>query len=302
VITDKENEFYKLPTRRNKGLRRKVGEWDRNSFGCRILSLRCLATLMREGDFSASDLLEFSRSAIHKDQFRDMSGLNQFQMFWLDGPLDWMAKLCVRSFIRFPGVDLHLYSYDKNSDPKLSGCVWKDAEEILPYEIVDQYRRKMRMGYAPASDIFRYQLLWQKGGWYFDTDCLLIKPLNPLFDLDYAFAWEELALINNGVIKFPRGHVMLKRMYERCMRFDPKTYMWADSGPTIFTKYLAKFGLLGRTLPSEYFYPIHYTNLEAFRQRFSPAARTFVIHLWHGVLRTWTLGDMHEFLSSLELT
>lgn len=120
-------------------------------------------------------------------------------MFWLDGALSWVSYLSIRSFLRFPSITLQIYSYDGTADPNLPRCEWKNADEIIPYDVADRYRRKFSIRFA--TNIFRFQLLYQKGGWYFDTDCVLIKPLDSLFDSQYVFGWEDSGWVGASVMK-----------------------------------------------------------------------------------------------------
>ena len=237
---------------------------------------------------------------------------NRFQMFWFEGPLSWIELHSFRSFVRFPGTRLHVYSYDKNANPKIDGVEWEDANEILPLTIADQFRRlfdkyrRGREGSPPswASDAFRYKLLYEKGGWYFDTDCILVKPLDPLFDLDFIFAFEEDDFIGTAVMKFPRGHPMLKAMYEECFRIcerlSSEIDVKIDVKFTVFTRllddYAKKFGLFEKALPAEYFYPIPYESMDSlFRKPFNPGENAFIIHLWNTRLRRkrWAEKDVH---------
>jgi len=232
---------------------------------------------------------------------------NRFQMFWFEGPLSWIELHSFRSFVRFPGTRLHVYSYDKNVDPKIDGVEWEDANEILPLTIADQFRRLFDKygsryhgtGYSWASDAFRYKLLYERGGWYFDTDCILVKPLTPFYSFDLVYAMESRKHAAPGVMKFPRGHPMLKEMYEECLRISEglseRNPEWPTFGPRVFTEHLKKAGLLQSALTPEYFYPVPHGNVEAFQTPFRPGENTFIIHLWSQNLRRkqWTEKDLH---------
>jgi hypothetical protein len=245
---------------------------------------------------------------------------NAFQMFWYDGKLNWLALLSIRSFTRFRGVTVTLFGYDRESDPHIPGCIWRDANDILPVGDLSEY--KDNLGYAKASDLFRYKLLFKNGGWYFDTDCILVRPLDPLFDHRYVFGWQDRDLVANGILKFPARDPILNLMYEECTQIGPKKFKhgmlgkvgskipvarryfvhdWITFGPAMLTRHLRKGGLIGQALSSEYFVPIHWTNIEAFRERFILNERTYVIHLYNAGLtkRKWKLNDLHRSLLEL---
>ena len=185
-----------------------------------------------------------------------------------------------------------------------------DADEIMPYEIANSYARNF--GHAAAADLFRYALLFKKGGWYFDTDCLLIRRLNPLFDREYVFGLQDAQVANDAVLKYPPNDPSLNAMYQECIRFGAKKYRWGVVGrfarprgyflryhwgmfgPEMLTKHLKESGMIDKAVPREFFYPIHFTDTEAFRRPFTPSENTFIVHLWNEMLRRngWDASDL----------
>ncbi len=146
-----------------------------------------------------------------------------------------------------------------------------------------------RIAIPAISSLFRYRLLYEKGGWYFDTDCILIKPLTSFFKLDYVFAWENAwnprtqlpTMVCNAVIKFPKNTEMLNQLYKYCIQIDPKTWQPGGLVP-IFTEYLQRFNLIEKALSPEYFYPI--SSYPEFQQQSTSADRTHIVHLFHQVV------------------
>ncbi len=192
-----------------------------------------------------------------------MKDSNEFQFFWSEGPLNWVSQLCLRSFTRYSGATVHLYSYDPDLNPDIRGCVCHDASEYLPREIHERVKSRFEKtfggayGYTQAADLFRYRLLYEKGGWYFDTDCLLLKPLTPLFDRDYVFGFYNATDVNNAVLKFPKGHVLLDQIYKESVQKVPDPGTWPSGvGPSLLAQYVKKFNLIDKALPRDYFYAI----------------------------------------------
>jgi hypothetical protein len=169
-------------------------------------------------------------------------------------------------------------------------CVCHDAGEFLPREIADRWSTSNGPRAIPAiSSLFRYKLLFEKGGWYFDMDCILVKPLTSFFDLDYVFAWENAwnqetqssTMVSNAVLKFPKNTQMLDLLYKYCIQIDPKTWQPGGLVP-IFTEYLQRFNLIKHALDPEYFYPI--SSFSQFQQQSTSADRTHIVHLFHQIL------------------
>ena|SRR5208282_43405 len=215
-----------------------------------------------------------------------MTSSNEFQFFWSEGPLDWSGWLCLRSFTRYSDVTIHLYSYDRNLKLEIPKCICHDASEVFPREIYERVKNSFARtygeaaGYRETSDLFRYKLLYEKGGWYFDTDCILIKQLTPLFDLDYVFAWEttDKVFVGTAIIKFPKNTEMLDQLYKNFVQTDPKTWQHGITFMSLFTEYLRKFDLTDKTLSPEYFYPLYWD--QSTQQQSSSEDRTYIIHLW----------------------
>ena len=80
-------------------------------------------------------------------------------------------------------------------------------------------------------DFFRYLALYRFGGFYFDTDVLLVKPLEPLLRHSCVFPFEELSIsgflreelrfdweIGNYAFGCEAGHPFLRAIIEDCIR------------------------------------------------------------------------------------
>ena len=211
--------------------------------------------------------------------------------------MDWISWMCLRSFTRYSGVTVHLYSYDQDLNPDIRGCVCHDGNEVLPREIFEQIRSGIEetygggTGYTEGADVFRYKLLYERGGWYFDTDCLLLKPLTPLFDRDYVFGRGTVSA-NPGVLKFPKGDILLDQLYKECLRRSPLA-CFPGTVP-LFNLYLKKFNLTGQILPRHYFNPI--SNL-GYQQTIAQEEGSYILHLYTNRRVTF---DQDRIIKSLE--
>ncbi len=142
------------------------------------------------------------------------------QSLWIGPELSLMEIYCIRSFLKF-GMKFHLYTYEKVKNvPK--GTILKDANEILPKKEIF----KLQETYLPFSDIWRYKLLYEKGGYWVDLDLIATRKFD--FKERYVFASERT--IQEGlmklkepyvyqicVLKGPKGSKFFKELYEKCM-------------------------------------------------------------------------------------
>ncbi|WP_104692915.1 glycosyltransferase [Helicobacter pametensis] len=126
------------------------------------------------------------------------------QSFWYskDEGCNYLSSielLCIASYLAH-GHEFHLYTYTPNDasmhflQEQLKECknyenfVLKNACEILPKSEIF-FDDRGSVGIAAFSDYFRFQLLYQKGGWWVDMDTICLRPLD--FENPYVFATER---------------------------------------------------------------------------------------------------------------
>src|SRR5690606_9502875 len=84
--------------------------------------------------------------------------------FWLGNRLPLLQVLSLQSFIAH-GHEYHLYVYDPIENAP-EGVVLCDASKILPRQSVFTYQKGFGKGsYSAFSNLFRYKLLLEHGGW-----------------------------------------------------------------------------------------------------------------------------------------
>jgi len=135
---------------------------------------------------------------------------------WI-GELGDMQKLSMESFLK-QGHKYVLWVYDRPKGiPK--GVIVKDANEILDKKYIF---RHWSGNLATFADIFRYKLLYERGGWWVDLDLINLRPLPT--DIKYFYGGERTKKTGAfkrkyghifwiGLMKFPKGDKMLKELY-----------------------------------------------------------------------------------------
>ncbi len=201
------------------------------------------------------------------------------QSLWIGERLTAMERACVESFLQNGhGFDLYVYN-DVEGIPV--GVTVRDANEIIP---CTQLHFGAFRAIATFADFFRYKLLFDRGGWWVDTDLYCLRPFD--FTDDYVFSSEDrpggIAHVNNGVLKAPAGSDFMLWCWQECWRRDPANIPWGDCGPQLMAQAIAKFGMESRVRPPEAFCPIPYYHwwkltLDSHRE-FGP--QTYGVHLW----------------------
>jgi mannosyltransferase OCH1-like enzyme len=92
-----------------------------------------------------------------------------------------------------------------------------DANLIIPRQEVFRYKNKNQFGHgqgsvAGFSDIFRYKLLYDYGGWWVDMDVTCLKQF--YFEKPYFFRKHHNLNVVGNIMKCPKGSNVMKRCYE----------------------------------------------------------------------------------------
>ena len=138
---------------------------------------------------------------------------------WI-GDLTKLQLLSIKSFLKNGHrYKLWVYDLDKFKNRVPYGTELEDARKILPKKSIFKH---WSGNLATFADIFRYKLLYEKGGWWVDLDLICLRPLPN--DIDYFFGGERTKktgafkrklphLYWIGLMKFPKKSELLKTMY-----------------------------------------------------------------------------------------
>lgn len=148
---------------------------------------------------------------------------------WIGRHISPLEMLTLKSFIA-AGHKFHLWIYDKIETPLPKEIIIKDASEIIPQNKVFKYNGKNTFGhgkgsYAGFSDIFRYKLLYEHGGWWIDMDVCCLKPLN--ISSPYVFRKHHNLPVVGNIMKCPaKSRVMLSCYMEAIETVDENNKDW----------------------------------------------------------------------------
>lgn len=144
---------------------------------------------------------------------------NTFNALWIGNTLSAIELLTLQSFID-NNHRIKLWIYEPLLTPLPKGVILEDANKIIPKNKIFAYKNKNKYGhgqgsYAGFSDIFRYKLLYEYGGWWTDMD---ITCLQPIYTPNAYFfrAHHELKMVGN-VMKCPKGSPLMRKCYEESL-------------------------------------------------------------------------------------
>ncbi|MHB1036578.1 MAG: glycosyltransferase [Pirellulales bacterium] len=144
---------------------------------------------------------------------------------WIGPRLSLMEQLTLRSFTAC-GHKFALWLYGPLDSDVPAGVEIRDAQEVLPAKDVFCYQAGPRPGsYAGFSDVFRYKLLYDHGGWWSDLDVACLRPLD--FEQWYAFSPSDgLGLIGNVMKAPPRSDLMRRCFLWAVKHVDAQNTDW----------------------------------------------------------------------------
>lgn len=139
---------------------------------------------------------------------------------YIGSTLENLELLTLHSFIA-QGHIVHLWVYQTPQTPLIDGVILKDANEIIPEKAVFRYKyndptlNQGKGSFAGFSDIFRYKLLYDKGGWWSDMDITCLQKLD--IKEPYFFKANNNYPARGSLMKCPQGSPLMKTCYEEAL-------------------------------------------------------------------------------------
>lgn len=136
---------------------------------------------------------------------------------WVGSKLSALELLTIHSFID-KGHTFQLWTYEALDQDLPMGVVQMDAGDIIPRDQLFQRKVKNpengigKGSYALFSDLFRYKLLYEQGGWWTDMDMTCLKALE-VKEPYYFRSHPRLPMVGN-LMKCPKSSPMMKAAYE----------------------------------------------------------------------------------------
>ena len=209
-----------------------------------------------------------------------------FGSFWFGGRLSGYEILCIKSFLD-RGHEFNLFTYGRDTNAP-EGCKICDAGEIFDKEMVFYYSDdKVSSKISAFSNMFRYNMIYETGLCWVDTDVICLTADIEL--TDFVFARQHEEFFNGAILKFPCGHEAMQLASEYCWEVRG-TAQWGDLGPRLVTKIVEEYGLEDKAWPTQKIYPIHWREGERLlnpQEVSTVTSRVFgatFLHLWNEIL------------------
>ena len=234
------------------------------------------------------------------------------QSLWIGESLSTMEAVSIQSFLNL-GYDYHLYVYEKVANVPSGVKMW-DANEIVDRSRIFKY--KDFDSYAGFANLFRYTLLYKRGGCWSDVDIFCLRPLN--LSGGYLFAgdahqrtwgrWLKNYFhpdVCNCFMKAPAGNDLCRQAVDFCQARDVAKLRWGETGPELCARLVGQFGLRRYVAPVSTFCAIPYRSWTEFisedpviqsrRWREFSSKRVCAVHLWNEMWRRAGLDKNRSF-------
>lgn len=206
---------------------------------------------------------------------------------WIGEALSPLERACIHSFLA-RGHDFELYAYGPVSFVP-DGCRVLDARAIVPADRIFMHREGEGQGsVAIFADLFRYQLLYERGGWWVDLDVFCLTQQLP--DHGIVVGRQDEKLVNGAVLCFPAGHPLMAAAVKACTKATENA-IWGAYGPLLLTRLAHEYGLSSAVFPPDLLYPVDWQHYWAVLdpRRAADVARKMqgavCLHLWNEMLR-----------------
>jgi hypothetical protein len=215
--------------------------------------------------------------------------------FWYGAPLSLYENACTTSFIQ-EGFDVNIWTFEDIVVPK--GAKLRSAERFFSKSEISGFRQNGVQGCVVGfSNAFRYRLLTEESGWWFDTDCFCLKHQSKYYELKrnkkIVAGWQDNDYVNGAVLCIPDRQLAfnLLSLYEAIAYEKSKDFNWGDIGPKLITRFVIENNLIDDICSSNIFYPLHYSNAilaldsEYCNQISESSADSYLFHYWNEIFK-----------------
>ncbi len=201
---------------------------------------------------------------------------------------------------KIPKLIHYFWFSNEEKPPLIQKCINSWRTYLPDYKIIEWNMKNSKINYnkfvsealeakkwAFACDVLRWQVLYEYGGIYFDSDVEVIKPFDDLMHYDAFTGFENKSTLQTAVSGAKQGNIWIKRWLDY---YNNKPFVLDDGSynmtpnPIYITQVLIDYGIkleFGTInnidnlviLPKEYFSP-----KDAGTRRLKITNNTYTIH------------------------
>lgn len=200
----------------------------------------------------------------------------KIHLIWIGGEQPDYFKLFLSSFHQYlPEFEIKVWGnkdLNRKNFPKTIDYIRK-AKKLQGKQIINEYGEKIYdvnlnpinySKWAQITDLMRLEIVYNNGGYYFDTTFEILKPLYNLFNRKEKFIgcneyprFKNAPILSNSFFGAVKGSVILKRLLSKAKLNKIDFYEMAvdfETGPGYLRSGIRKTDDV-HIFPSTYFYP-----------------------------------------------
>jgi hypothetical protein len=226
--------------------------------------------------------------------------VREVSSFWHGAALSNIELLCISSFLK-SGVQYCLYLYEPPANlPR--GVIVKDASEIIDRSRLFTYRAgTFNVGsVAGFSNLLRYTLIYERGGWWTDTDVCYVNGFaseSPEMFFTEPSQGGEFR-VASALFKSPPGSAVLRGCLDRFAEKDVTQIVHGETGPSLLTSSILACPKPPEVLPADKVFPASWWEYERlfFDEELSIDGCA-TVHFWNAMLNAAKLDKNAEYPS-----
>lgn len=219
--------------------------------------------------------------------------------FW-SGELTFYELSNLLSFKK-SGFEVLVWSYENLNLPH--GILQKDASEIISENYLTLFNQNyQKQNLSSFSNLFRYELLKKHGGWWFDSDCICLRPVEDFVKLienkPFVLAYENPELIGSSAMYINDEEIidsLIDEIYKRINNNNFR-FFWGEIGPNLITDVFVEKNIFDMVLKSKTFFPVPPSSIRLFfsAKHFSllqeEITESYICHTWNEMFRRYNIS------------
>lgn len=130
-----------------------------------------------------------------------------------------LELLTINSFIS-QGANFNLWTYEPLANVPRKVIV-RDGNEMLNASMIFRYPSEMYLNIGNNSlvgfsELFRYKVLYELGGWWSDMDITCLKPLEE-YKEEYYFRFHGILSVVGNIMKVPPKSELMKNCFDKAI-------------------------------------------------------------------------------------
>ena len=212
----------------------------------------------------------------------------------------------ISNFLSFKenGFDVNIWSYEELDLP--DGINLRDASQIIEKNLLNKFKQNFqKSNMSSFSNLFRYELIKQQQGWWFDSDCICIESVDKFVELasdePFILGLENTNLVGSSVMYVNDLRINQALLDEINLKIKNNNYnfYWGEIGPYLITDVFKNLDIFDSVKDKKLFFSIEPENFNLLFEKKSYQSvvykleGSFVCHTWNEMFRKFDINKTY---------